>query len=246
MVQHLVLFQIKMCSSWAWFFHLNFHSLTVCVCFFGANIYGENACNSVSIDVAELLVWLSMFFTPSLLFYSFVYKQTIFTRKSKTHEMQHTCPTDSFEWNFSLFHQFRYTFSYKISKGKKTKMNGEKIIKHFDQLNSKCECHWIWHRWMILVEIETNQAETGRDRMKEKKKLIMTTYRDNTHAHKNWNFFHSHSVHIILVRCIDESERIVRIVWLAHRHSLGQWWHKKKLQFFLPFGVTVVVVTFFI
>lgn len=38
--------------------------------------------------------------------------------------------------------------------------------KHFDQLNSKCECHWIWHRWMISVASEQMKKRDKRNNNK--------------------------------------------------------------------------------
>lgn len=60
--------------------------------------------------------------------------------KNESYDMQHnhnsfqpnTCPAVHIFFPFTSFFFFMNSF-----------------WKHFDQLNSKCECHWIWHRWMI-------------------------------------------------------------------------------------------------
>lgn len=57
------------------------------------------------------------------------------------------------------------------------------LEKHFDQLNSKCECHWIWHRWMISVETKRINVETRRKKTEYLKEKKISTF-------LFWSFFY--------------------------------------------------------
>lgn len=200
----------------------------------------ENACNSVSIDVVELRFWLSMvlflshthyIFHFSLYFFFewFVHKQIIFTqkKKSKTYYEKRTCLTHSpiqvklvsrstaLHISFFIWIFFSSIFSF-WWKWKADEEAGEEFYKAFRSikiLNANVTAYdidgWSW---------SNRNTHNQRQKEWEKHKRKKINIDDVSHTCTGIEFFVSflHSIHIILFRCIDESERTVCNIWLAH------------------------------
>lgn len=98
----------------------------------------------------------------------FVYKQIIFTENPSTqpHEMQQPHFISSLSSRTLVqFTSIIQSISLHIETLLLFLLLHEFIFeKHFDQLNSKCECHWIWHRWMISVQSKRINGETRKKR----------------------------------------------------------------------------------
>lgn len=146
----------------------------------------------------------------------FVYKQIIFTENRSTWNATNRTSSAlypagtlaSIHWPYqmdisSLYRETSLFFSPWIH-----------LEKHFDQLNSKCECHWIWHRWMISVESKWIRRVPRKKTIFEGKNHILGF------------FFSSVNSSIVLTRCIDESERIVCLIGAVET----RWWQKKILH----------------
>lgn len=75
---------------------------------------------------------------------------------------------------------------------------------HFDQLNSKCECHWIWHRWMI---------SPSKTKENPKKKMNIL---------KNFEYLFFSCFH-----CPDGTSMKVKL-WMGHHGSVSDETHTQK------------------
>lgn len=151
----------------------------------------------------------------------FVYKQIIFTENPSTqpHEMQQPHFISSLSSRTLVqFTSMIQSISLHIETLLLFLLLHEFIFeKHFDQLNSKCECHWIWHRWMISVQSKRINEENRKERYLNG---------GNKHDSTFFSFDCFRSFVDYPDCCTDESERMVCVIGAVET----RWWQKKMLH----------------